>query len=167
MTFLQKIYKRSPIIGILMAMVFIGYTALHFIGLELYPFQLFPMYSLKEYSQLEYTVYKIYDSDMEYDLASLPYREYTYVMNTVRLYDQVQSSGSVNETEVVDKFLVATQMKDSRVADFLHSPYQVSDPMSKMRLWLKKKLKIEHPQIKKYSYNYDQNDIQFITEILP
>lgn len=130
--------------GILIALLLMGYAILHMIGLELFPFQLFPMYSGPYDKDATYSTYVIESDGSPYRLDTLAHRKFTYLMNTLERYDQIVTTGEVTEVEVIRKFFDALGKTGSTWESNLVNSYHVEDPEEHMQAWLAKFLRNDH-----------------------
>lgn len=145
MTWLGRIYKDSKTIGILTALVLLCYGLLHIVGIEVFPFQLFPMYSAPYEKDTTYSTYIIKVDGTPYNLDTLAHRKFTYLMNTLERYDQVVTTGEIAEVEVIRKLFDKIGLEGSHMERRLVENYDISQPEKQLQEWLKEFLRRDEP----------------------
>lgn len=137
-----SIWKKDKIYATGLGLILSFYALLHLIGLQVFPFYLFAMYSLPLDTPQAHAVYKIYDSaGNEVDLSSYNYRDFVYVHNTIEAYAAiVESPRKSPKIDVIDKFIDRLHIENTSAAEKLLDQYSHKDAQVNFQLWLARKL---------------------------
>ena len=156
--YIRRVWKKDRIAAIILVAMLSFYLLLHLVKLEIFPFYLFPMYSLPKEPGQEQVVYSIKDKyGKELDLSSMVYRRFVYIHNTLKAYDEVlESEHQRPNVIVVEKFVQRLAMQDNYLGKGLLDQYTVDKVDQKMQAWLSSVLDTEGPfQIDKCFYHWE------------
>ena len=161
--YIRRVWKKDRVAAIILVAMLSFYLLLHLVKLEIFPFYLFPMYSLPKEPGQEQVVYSIKDKyGKELDLSSMVYRRFVYIHNTLKAYDEVlESEHQRPNVIVVEKFVQRLAMQDNYLGKGLLDQYTVDKVDQKMQAWLSSVLDTEGPfQIDKCLYQWEGADLK-------